>query len=205
MLVLIFIATHQGQQSFDENFSVLVAGGGTGNSICFLAEQLRRSKLTYVDLSRASMEIAKSRVHLRGLDNVQWVQNKLENIPQLSLGKFDYIESTGVLHHLPDPDLGLLVLSQSLKESGGINVMVYGRIGRTGTYQIQDLAKLVNEDVPDKKDEVANILKVIESMTEELNEETVARRILPNYGEILGDGTQTCNPELIKIKSYLDR
>ena len=98
---------------FDENFSVLVAGGGTGNSVSFLAEQLRdsSSNLTYVDISKASMDIAKFRVHVRGLDNVKWVQKKIENISELDLGKFDYIESTGVLHHLPNPDQGLEVLA----------------------------------------------------------------------------------------------
>merc|ERR1711936_1393373 len=113
---------YQGKKTFDKNFSVLVAGGGTGNSICFLGEQLRMSdsKLTYLDLSKASMEIAKSRVYLRGLDNVRWVHNKIENIPSLDLGKFDYITCTGVLHHLPDPDLGLKVLAESLKDSGGM-------------------------------------------------------------------------------------
>ena len=147
----------QGQQDFGGNFSVLIAGGGTGNSICFLAEQLRnsRARLTYLDLSKVSLETARSRLNIRRLLSdkvrVELIQNKIENIPQLNLGRFDYIESTGVLHHLPNPDIGLRVLANSLKETGGMSMMVYGTIGRTGSYQLQELARLVNEDISNRK------------------------------------------------------
>ena len=199
----------QGHQQFGANFSVLVAGGGTGNSICFLTEQLRNSeaRLTYLDLSKASMEIAKTRVQLRGLgmDRVKWVQNKIENIPHLNLGMFDYIESTGVLHHLPQPDVGLQVLSQIVKESGGMNVMVYGTIGRTGIYQMQDLARLINDDISDRKEEASNILKLLESMADSTSEESAVRRIIPRHGEHSDTGTKTCNPQLQRINDYNSR
>ena len=33
----------QGKESFTEGFRVLIAGGGTGNAVTFLAEQLRHT------------------------------------------------------------------------------------------------------------------------------------------------------------------
>jgi len=103
--------------------------------------------IVYLDFSLASMKVAQMRAKIKGLDNIKWFNDKIENIPKLNLGKFDLIECSGVLHHLPDPQAGLNILSQSLTDRGGIDIMVYARIGRTGIYQLQDLVRLVNEGV----------------------------------------------------------
>ena len=39
---------------------------------------------------------------------------------------------TQVLHHLPDPLYGLRTLSDSLKPAGGMSIMVYPKVARTG-------------------------------------------------------------------------
>jgi ubiquinone/menaquinone biosynthesis C-methylase UbiE len=70
---------------------VLVAGGGTGSSLLYLAEQLRHvpsAQLVYLDFSWRSLEIARQRARLRGLKNIRWVHNSIENIDTLrdSLG-----------------------------------------------------------------------------------------------------------------------
>ena len=57
------------------------------------------------------------------------------------IGKFDYIETSGVLHHLPDPVSGLTSLSKVLKPNGCIGIMVYGLYGRRATYMLQDILK----------------------------------------------------------------
>ena len=85
-------------------------------------------KLVYLDVSKASMAIAKKRVDLLGLRGITWINDRIENIPLLDLGgKFDFIETSGVLHHLEDPQDGLKLLSNVLKENGGMSLMVYGR------------------------------------------------------------------------------
>ena len=85
-------------------------------------------KLVYLDVSKASMTIAKKRVDLLGLRGITWINDRIENIPLLDLGgKFDFIETSGVLHHLEDPKDGLKILSNVLKENGGMSLMVYGR------------------------------------------------------------------------------
>ena len=45
----------------------------------------------YLDFSRASMDIAQQRVNIRQLGNVQFVLDKIENIPGLGLGENLYI------------------------------------------------------------------------------------------------------------------
>ena len=58
---------YKGEETFTDNFKVLIAGGGIGDSTVFLAEQLNHTnaKIVYLDFSPASMTIAKSRSRLR--------------------------------------------------------------------------------------------------------------------------------------------
>ena len=136
-----------GKQSFQKHFRALVAGGGTGDATIFLAEQLRHTnaEVVHLDMSEASTAIAKKRAEIRNLNNITWVYDSLLNLPKLSLGKFDYINCSGVLHHLTDPDEGLKALRSVLKEDGAIGLMVYGATGRTGVYQMQALMRMIND------------------------------------------------------------
>lgn len=129
-----------------KGFRALVAGGGTGDGLVFLAEQLRGSgaEIIYLDFSEASLDVAKARCRVRGLDaGVTFIRESLLNLPKLGLGAFDFINCTGVLHHLEDPDAGLRALSDVLKDNGALYVMVYAKYGRAGIYPLQDALKLV--------------------------------------------------------------
>ncbi|WP_394355825.1 class I SAM-dependent methyltransferase [Candidatus Trichorickettsia mobilis] len=99
---------YRGREDFKSGFRVLVAGGGTGDSLIFLGEQLKDAgaEITYLDFSFASMEIAQKRAAVRGLKNITWIHDSILNIPKLNLGKFDFINCSGVLHHLASPDEG---------------------------------------------------------------------------------------------------
>ena len=70
---------------------MLVVGGGTGSALLYLAEQLRHSdaQLVYLDFSARSLGIARQRAKLRGLKNIRWVHNSLENMGSVvpELGK----------------------------------------------------------------------------------------------------------------------
>lgn len=137
-----------GSQSFDGGFRVLVAGGGTGDGTIYLAEQLRNSdaEIVHLDLSEASIDVARQRAELRKLTNIRWVHGSLLGLPRLDLGEFDYINCSGVLHHLADPNAGLEALLAARKPSGALGIMVYGTYGRTGVYQMQSLLRLVSSD-----------------------------------------------------------
>jgi hypothetical protein len=47
-----------------------------------------------------------------------------------------------VLHHLPDPDIGLRALRGVLARDGAMHVMVYGAYGRAGIYMMQEYCRL---------------------------------------------------------------
>ncbi len=119
-----------GAQSFARGFRVLVAGGGTGDGTIYLAEQLRATdaEIVHLDLSEASINIARRRAEIRKLENIRWVHDSLLSLPRLGLGEFDYINCVGVLHHLADPDAGLEALLSVKKPSGALGVMVYGTL-----------------------------------------------------------------------------
>jgi ubiquinone/menaquinone biosynthesis C-methylase UbiE len=106
----------KGRETFTNGFRVLVAGAGTGDSTIYLAEQLRHTdaRIVHLDLSGASLAIAKRRAQIRGLANIEWLQQSLLDLPALGLDKFDYINCSGVLHHLAVPDAGLRALRSVL-------------------------------------------------------------------------------------------
>ena len=132
-----------GARDFRTGFRVLVAGGGTGDSTIYLAEQLRNlaGEVVYLDLSAASLAVARERAAIRGLTNIRWVNDSILNLPALGLGKFDYISCTGVLHHLESTESGLGLLADTLREDGVILLMLYGRYGRRSVYDMQALLR----------------------------------------------------------------
>ncbi|MGZ8197218.1 MAG: class I SAM-dependent methyltransferase, partial [Burkholderiales bacterium] len=135
----------RGRQSFQNHFRCLVAGGGTGDAAIFLAEQLRgtNAEIVYLDMSEASRRIAEQRAQTRGLENIQWVTASLLDIPKLGLGTFDYVNCSGVLHHLPEPKEGLQSLASVLREGGALFLMLYGRYGRRGVYDMQEIFQML--------------------------------------------------------------
>ncbi|MFN8507779.1 MAG: methyltransferase domain-containing protein [Dehalococcoidia bacterium] len=133
-----------GRWAIGPGFHVLDAGCGTGDNAIFLAEQLRGTgaTVTGVDLSEHSLAIAAARARARGLE-IDFHHARIEETPALGLGPFDYIVSAGVLHHLPDPAVGLAALRSLLTPGGGMGLMVYGQYGRTAIYQLQELLRII--------------------------------------------------------------
>ena len=139
-----------GKQDFANHFRVLIAGGGTGDATIFLAEQLKgtNARIVHLDLSSASIAIARKRAAIRKLENIEWYEGSLLDLAQLGLAPFDYINCVGVLHHLADPEAGLQALRSVLKPDGAIGLMVYGEVGRIGVYHMQRMLRLLGADCP---------------------------------------------------------
>lgn len=152
-----------GARDFSKGLRVLVAGCGTGDSVMWLAHQLRDtpSEIVALDLSSASLEIAQARAAMRGLGRVRCVHASILDLPQLGLGAFDYITSLGVLHHLPDPEAGLRALADVLAPEGGMALMVYGRPGRAHIYAMQDLLRRLTAGIEDRERKLAVAREVL--------------------------------------------
>ena len=132
-----------GLRAIDSTLRVLDAGCGTGDSTICMAEQLRDTgaRVTALDFSSASLDITRQRAGVRGLDNIDYVEAPLEELPRLGVGEFDFALCSGVLHHLASPERGLEALRAVLKPDGGIAVMVYSRYGRAPLYMMQELMR----------------------------------------------------------------
>ncbi len=145
----------EGKRDFSTRFRALVAGGGTGDAAIMLAQQLSDAgtggTVAYVDLSKASRAIAEARAKVRGLKNIEFHTASLLDLPKMGFEPFDYIDCCGVLHHLDNPDEGLAALTSVLKDGGGMGVMVYATLGRTGVYHVQDALKLLVGEEPRSK------------------------------------------------------
>ena len=157
-----------GQKKFNESFRVLVVGGGTGDSVIFLAEQLRivGATVEYIDLSENSIKIAKQRAENRKLNNIHWRQGSLLDLQAEEIGEFDYINCSGVLHHLEDPAAGLSRLKTLLKADGAMGIMLYGKYARAGVYQLQSLLSLLNQDAASLVGELEITRQLLESLPE---------------------------------------
>lgn len=140
-----------GKRDLRKGARILIAGCGTGDSAIQDAEELLGcdSEIVAIDLSRTSIDIAKARLAKRGLSNVTFHHMSILDLPTAGLGQFDVIESSGVLHHLPDPNAGLKALAGLLKDDGVMTIMVYGHYGRYSVYLVQELMrKLLRDDMP---------------------------------------------------------
>lgn len=121
-------AAPKGRKSFLEGARVLDAGCGTGNAVMQLARQFPTSRLCAVDVTPASIDIAKENAARKGVRNVKFC---VDDILTMDLGEtFDVIISMGVLHHVSDMLLGITNLIRHLDERGYLVLWLYGKYGR---------------------------------------------------------------------------
>jgi len=115
----------------DEEIDVLVAGCGTGQHPISVARLYRNARLTAVDLSRASLAYATRMAQRLGVTNVEFYQGDILGLAGLER-QFAVIESSGVLHHMRDPDAGLASLTGLLRPGGLFKLGLYSELARQG-------------------------------------------------------------------------
>lgn len=108
---------------------VLIAGCGTGLETMRVATTYRGASILAIDLSAASLGYAMRKARAYGLAEVEHLQADILDLPTLE-GRFDLIDSFGVLHHMADPARGLRVLAGLLRPDGLLFVGLYSEIGR---------------------------------------------------------------------------
>ncbi|MGH7032163.1 MAG: tetratricopeptide repeat protein [Stellaceae bacterium] len=155
-----------GARDFAKGMRVLAAGCGTGDSVIWLAHQLRGtpSEIVALDLSAASLATAKARAEIRGLSGIQWVNASLLDLPRLGLGPFDYITCLGVLHHLAEPEAGLAALAGALAAAGGLALMLYGARGRAHIYEMQEILRRLAAGVTGRAERLALAREVLRAL-----------------------------------------
>ncbi|WP_303636299.1 class I SAM-dependent methyltransferase [Stenotrophomonas tuberculopleuritidis] len=106
---------------------ILDAGCGTGQRANGVAKMFPDARVTGVDMTSASLDVAREMARRNGIENIQFLQCDLL---KLDLGtKFDVIISSGVMHHLEDPAKGLRNLRAHLTDTGVVMIWLYHSLG----------------------------------------------------------------------------
>jgi 2-polyprenyl-3-methyl-5-hydroxy-6-metoxy-1,4-benzoquinol methylase len=108
---------------------VLNAGCGTGQEACITGVFLPASDVLAVDLSRTSLAYAANQARRYDVRNVTFRQADILRLRELGR-EFDYITTSGVLHHMRDPMAGWRTLCEILKPGGIMGVALYSTIAR---------------------------------------------------------------------------
>ena len=123
------------------NQEILVAGCGTSQAARYALRD-PDARVTAIDFSETSLRYTRELQQQYKLENLELHHLPIESIRELGRS-FDLIVSTGVLHHLPDPDVGLRALHDVLRPRGAMHLMVYARYGRAGIYMMQEYCRLL--------------------------------------------------------------
>jgi SAM-dependent methyltransferase len=124
---------------------ILDAGCGTGVSTDYLCHLNPGSQVLAVDISGGALELARERMRRSGAA-AQVEELRIEQRSLLDLepdGRFDYINSVGVLHHLDQPEAGLRALAAQLAPEGVLHLFLYADAGRWEIHRSQRALSLL--------------------------------------------------------------
>jgi SAM-dependent methyltransferase len=143
---------------------ILSAGCGTGRGAILLALMFPAARITALDLSRASLAYAAMKAAQFAVANVAFGVGDILNVA--ALGRtFDAIESSGVLHHMAQPDTGLMALARALKPGGLMRVALYSERARGAVIAAREL--IARRSIPDTAAGVRHARGVIAALPDD--------------------------------------
>jgi SAM-dependent methyltransferase len=147
-------------RAYREDYSILVAGCGTSQAAKY-AIRWPAARITGIDFSATSVQHTEQLKRKYQLDNLLIEQLPIERAGEL--GKtFDQVICTGVLHHLPDPAVGLRALRSVLEPQGAMHLMVYAPYGRSGIYMLQEFCRRIGFRAP--AGDIGELLVALEAL-----------------------------------------
>jgi len=145
-----------------KNQEILVAGCGTSQAAKYALRD-PDARITAIDVSETSLSHTRELQRKYGLDNLTLHQLSILDVQDLGR-TFDQIVCTGVLHHLPDPEIGLRALRDVLEPEGAMQIMVYASYGRTGIYMMQAYCRLLG--ITPSKEEMQDLGEALGGLPE---------------------------------------
>jgi SAM-dependent methyltransferase len=137
--------------AFDNAVDILIAGCGTGHPALSLALGVTNARILAVDISRVSLAYAARKAEELGAANISFGVADiltLDRLPQ----RFDFIDCSGVLHHMSDPAAGLRSLRAVLRPHGIIKIALYSERGRAAEIAARRFVE--DRNIPDTPDGV---------------------------------------------------
>ena len=166
------------------NREILIAGCGTSQAAIHALRE-PNAHVTAIDISETSLRHTRELQCKYGLQNLNLHRLAIEEVGKLGR-MFDQIVCTGVLHHLPNPDIGLASLRSVLAPNGAMHGMVYAAYGRAGIYMMQEYCRLLGVDATEA--ELRDLGTVIGALSADHPIAGVARRTKDfTYPDALAD------------------
>lgn len=129
-------------REYKPDADILIAGCGT-NQAAVIAYTNPAARVVAVDISQPSLDHQQYLKDKHGLWNLELHLLPIEELPSLGLD-FDLVMSTGVLHHMADPKVGMKAISQVLRQDGVAAIMLYAKYGRVGIEILEGVFRDLN-------------------------------------------------------------
>jgi SAM-dependent methyltransferase len=147
-------------REYRADFDVLVAGCGTWQAAKF-ALCHPAARVTAIDISPTSLNHTEALKQKYDISNLETRQLPIESVSDLD-HRFDLVISTGVLHHLVDPDAGARALKSVLADEGVMYLMLYAPYGRTGVYMLQEYCRRLGVGTtPEEIKDLTHVLQLL--------------------------------------------
>jgi len=162
---------------------ILVAGCGTGWDALQYALANPASEVVGVDLSPSSIAVARRRAEHHGIENLTLSVHDVSS-PFEGVGAFDLLASHGVLHHMPNPALGLRHLVAVARPSSClVHLTLYSRQGRHHIRQVRQLLSLLGIETLPPEQQPGFVRQVLAALpaTHPLRARTVETAFGPEY------------------------
>jgi len=124
-------------REYKKDMDILIAGCGRNQAAIFSYTN-PSAKITAIDVSQVALahhEFLKKKHNLMNLDLILLPMERCYELNR----SFDLIVSTGSIHHLLNPELGVRALASCLKPDGVVALMVYAKYGRIGVDMMQSV------------------------------------------------------------------
>ena len=121
-----------------KKMNILVAGCGSDQA-AILAKCNPIHDFIGIDLSEQSLKHQEKLIKNHQIKNLELICDDFRN--QKFKSKFDYIISSGVIHHLDDPNSALKFFNDNLSENGVLYLMIYGNQQSEGIKEIKNVFK----------------------------------------------------------------
>ena len=166
-------------RDYRPDLDILIGGCGTNQAAVF-AFNNPGANVVAVDISRPSLDHQQYLKDKHGLHNLRLHLLPIEELSTLGR-QFDLVVSTGVLHHMADPLVGLKALAGCLRSDGAMALMLYGKHGRIGV----ELLESVFRDMGLRQDEAS--VQVVKDTIAALPEDHPVNSYLKRAGDLQDD------------------
>jgi SAM-dependent methyltransferase len=124
-------------REYQADLDILIAGCRTNQAAVF-AFMNPDAKVVAVDSSQSALDHHQYLKDKHALYNLELHRLRIDELSTLGRD-FDLIVSTGVLHHLADPQAGMNAVASCLRPDGALGVMLYAKYGRIGIEMLQSI------------------------------------------------------------------